>query len=702
MSMVGLMNDREPSRVPLESWKEIARYLQKDTTTVQRWEKEEGLPVHRHSHKSRSSVYAYPSEIDIWRAGRKVVAELPPARPLWKIPAFAVTMALCLVMVGNGVRPVAAQQTQQSRRIWADALGGGADQISSDGRYLTFVDWDSGNLAVRDLKNGSVRPLTNSAGWKETYPGYVERGSVVSPDGSQVAYAWWDYRTGHGDLRVVPLHDTEPSGGRVVRQNSEDASIWPFGWSPDGKEIFVERRLIDQTTQLSAVAVRDGGLRPLKSLGWLAAQARLSPDGHYIAYDRPADQGAPSSDIVLLASDGSAENVIVSHPAKDFSPMWAPDGNHVLFLSDRTGRTSLWSVRVQNGKAQSEAEMIKADVGPMLPLDITHDGTLYYMLAGKTRNIQLAELNADLKISKPPVPAVERFLNYNFHPSWSPNGEFLAYYSAREGAYQRPLGPMAPESTTVLVIRSAKTGEERDIRLQLQVPAYPVVAEPKWFPDGRSVLVTGWVSDRPGFGYFRVDVMSGKTALLHRPQGPQATGLGPGRLDLTPDGRFIYYLDGGLRRFDIQKNEDIEVRKLPLGAAQIAISPDGKLIALAYRSEGAVGDPISFYVAPIDGGEPRLLYTTRQGLSDDASTNTLTWARDQHYLLFGKEGKSGSALWRLPVAGGEPEELALSIKGVFKTPRIHPDGRRMVYETIGSTADEVWALENFLPMSKTK
>jgi len=48
----------------LESWKEIEAYLKRDFRTLRRWEKEEGLPIHRHSHKSRSSVYAYPSEID--------------------------------------------------------------------------------------------------------------------------------------------------------------------------------------------------------------------------------------------------------------------------------------------------------------------------------------------------------------------------------------------------------------------------------------------------------------------------------------------------------------------------------------------------------------------------------------------------------------------------------------------------------------
>jgi TolB-like protein len=50
----------------LNSWKEIAVYLQKDVRTVQRWEKNEGLPVHRKPHDKLSSVYAYQSELDAW------------------------------------------------------------------------------------------------------------------------------------------------------------------------------------------------------------------------------------------------------------------------------------------------------------------------------------------------------------------------------------------------------------------------------------------------------------------------------------------------------------------------------------------------------------------------------------------------------------------------------------------------------------
>ena len=55
----------------LESWKEIAAYLKRDVRTVQRWEKLEGLPVHRHLHDERATAYAFSNEIDEWRDTRR-------------------------------------------------------------------------------------------------------------------------------------------------------------------------------------------------------------------------------------------------------------------------------------------------------------------------------------------------------------------------------------------------------------------------------------------------------------------------------------------------------------------------------------------------------------------------------------------------------------------------------------------------------
>src|SRR6267378_1005044 len=50
----------------LDSWGEIASYLGREVRTVQRWERTEGLPVHRHEHKKKSTVYAYARELDAW------------------------------------------------------------------------------------------------------------------------------------------------------------------------------------------------------------------------------------------------------------------------------------------------------------------------------------------------------------------------------------------------------------------------------------------------------------------------------------------------------------------------------------------------------------------------------------------------------------------------------------------------------------
>jgi DNA-binding beta-propeller fold protein YncE len=83
----------------LDSWKEIAAYLKRDVRTVQRWEAFEGLPVHRHQHKKRGSVYALAAELDAWRESRRAeffdasadeqpaaAAALTPAEPPVAVP----------------------------------------------------------------------------------------------------------------------------------------------------------------------------------------------------------------------------------------------------------------------------------------------------------------------------------------------------------------------------------------------------------------------------------------------------------------------------------------------------------------------------------------------------------------------------------------------------------------------------------------
>src|SRR5271156_5371361 len=99
----------------LDSWKEIAAYLKRDVTTVQRWEKREGMPVHRHLHDRMGSVYASRAELDAWTRSRNLSAAqengnvalpeppAPPPRPATRTFltrwTFALPLAAAAVLV---------------------------------------------------------------------------------------------------------------------------------------------------------------------------------------------------------------------------------------------------------------------------------------------------------------------------------------------------------------------------------------------------------------------------------------------------------------------------------------------------------------------------------------------------------------------------------------------------------------------------
>lgn len=573
------------------------------------------------------------------------------------------------------------QASQAVRLVWTgqDAFGSVRGSPSPDGRYLTFLHLGTGGLAVRDLREGTSRRLTNDSTGSVFY-------AVFSPDGRQLAYAWVSEKERY-DLRILPLSGGETAQPRIVHRNEETRVIRPFAWSPDGKQLLVLRTLKDRTNQIAMVSVQDGSVRVLKSLTWAYTTMSLSPDGRYIAHDALSGDNTSPTDIFVLAADGSRETAVVQGPARNGSPLWSPDGSQILFLSDRTGTTSLWTVPIEGGKPKGPAELVKADIGRVRLQGMTRSGTLYYLVSGVFRqNVYTAELDAAMKATKAPVLATERFINSNSAPTWSADGQYLAYYSSR--------GPSADGSrSTVLVIRTIKTGEERDLSMPRGVQTGNLVPSPTWFPDGRSVLVKG-------SGYYRVDLASGNAELLHAPKGAGGAG-GLGAYAISPDGKTIFYIanvdestivERKLVRFDIDSRRETVLKGGQLFFS-LALSPDGTQLASARNDEG------SFYleVMPAAGGETREVFHATGGLNP----NALAWSPDQRYLLFVRGGATGSnVLWRIPVAGGEPEQVGISMTGQIMYPHVHPDGRWITFGLFETGASEVWALENFLPKAR--
>ncbi|HXE75182.1 MAG TPA: VCBS repeat-containing protein [Candidatus Xenobia bacterium] len=107
-------NATEPVTVPaandrLDSWKEIAAYLKREVRTVQLWEKREALPVHRHVHSGRPSVYAYKAELDAWWNNRRPKLEqqeeIAAGRRRWWRAAASLGAVAALVAFWFLVRP---------------------------------------------------------------------------------------------------------------------------------------------------------------------------------------------------------------------------------------------------------------------------------------------------------------------------------------------------------------------------------------------------------------------------------------------------------------------------------------------------------------------------------------------------------------------------------------------------------------------
>lgn len=114
----------------LDSWKAIAEYLDRHVTTVRRWEQEEGLPVHRHQHEKRGSVYGYTAELDAWLAARTTTSATltSESRPFPHAPgadAQATALASATMDTANpGARwSVSRRSLWKSSLAWALATG---------------------------------------------------------------------------------------------------------------------------------------------------------------------------------------------------------------------------------------------------------------------------------------------------------------------------------------------------------------------------------------------------------------------------------------------------------------------------------------------------------------------------------------------------------------------------------------------------
>jgi len=587
--------------------------------------------------------------------------------------------------------PVASQSKETVRRIVTagkDLFAVRAAYPSPDDRYLSSDD-TTGDVVVRDIRTGINRRVTEGADW---VTGYSD-GGKISPDGRFVAYTWYGEKT--VELRVTSIAAGEPAPPRTLVRAEYAAAAYMGAWMPDGKQLVVLRQGPGETWQIGSVTIQDGSFRAIKSLEWRRPNVLSpSPDGRFIAYDVPEGEAGSPLDIFLLAIDGSQE-AILRNPANDAFPLWSPDGSSLLFLSDRTGSNALWTVPITNGRQSAPATLVRSNIGSIRPLAVTRSGTFYYYSrTGGVRNLYVTDLDR-ARGTKAPVAGTERLVNVNVGPTWSRDGEHLAYYSFRD-VLDSQASRFTIASIRLLVIRSRKTGEERTVPLPPRV-AFSVPPKccfwggPKWFPDNRSVLIESGDAQGAGFGFYRLAIDTGNTELLAHL---------PGRAifyDLSADGRTIFYTRGfddrtALMRFDIDTRRESELHSVsvPTEIVSLAVSPDGLQLAMVLL--GGIVE-----VVPASGGQVREVFRPAANLEQftGALRHALAWTPDSRFLLWVRG--DDRTMWKVPASGGEPEKVGIPMTNM-KNLALHPDGKQLIFDAeTDPPTEEILALENFAP-----
>ncbi|MGH9519266.1 MAG: TolB family protein, partial [Terriglobales bacterium] len=225
----------------LESWKEIAAFLKRDVTTVQRWEKREGMPVHRHFHQKAGSVHALRPELDAWVRSRNESTDpvLPPplARSHWAW--LRVTLAMLIVAT------VVEVWWRRAQPVWRNPMAGvkfqmltefnGNEQaatISPNGRDVAFLSDRDGqpDVWITQIGSGQFHNLTHGRVADLTNP--AVRTLAFSPDGKLVTF--WH-------RQQVPSGTAETAVWAVPILGGQSRPYLPgvaeFAWSPDGSRL---------------------------------------------------------------------------------------------------------------------------------------------------------------------------------------------------------------------------------------------------------------------------------------------------------------------------------------------------------------------------------------------------------------------------------------------------------------------------------
>jgi tricorn protease len=397
----------------------------------------------------------------------------------------------------------------------------------------------AGEIWLVERQGGTARRLVNQPG-KKSRPNF-------SPDGSMLAFSL--ELGGGAQTYVMPV-----AGGEAKQLTWHPKDTVPLGWTADGKEILLRSwRITDQITRLFTIPVAGGFETELPlPTGYGGA---FSPDGKRLAY-QPARvattmwrnyRGGMTSPLWIATLADSQVEALPNDGSNNRNPMWI--GDKIYFVSDRTFTANLFSFDTKTKSVSQLTKFEKYDISATAACDdaivFVQDGKLHLLdLATKQTRVVPVTVNADDSETKPRKVKVARNVhNYNLAPNgahavftargevltvsdkgevrnwtnssgtaernavWSPDGNWLAYFSDESGEYQLHLRALNSTASGSELTATTNNGETRKINIEKSPSFY---GEPVWSPDAKRLAFYDkrsnvWIVNRETNQVTRVD-----------------------------------------------------------------------------------------------------------------------------------------------------------------------------------------------------
>ena len=317
---------------------------------------------------------------------------------------------------------------------------------------------------------------------------------------------------------------------RLIRQKVPQGPAQSIVWVPGGvrsvEPLGAERVVLDSVTSrqnLRELTLKDGKVTAEK---WLThgssidRQPVYSPDGQWIMF---TSNRSGNLDLWAVSTKDGTIRRLTDDPADDWDPAFTYDGK-LLWTSHRSGNFEIWMAEADgSGARQVSHDGIDAENATATP-----DGSIIYNSGSKDRG--LWRIRPDGSQAKRIVSAVANW------PEASPDGQYVMATGRGLSSFEG----ISPGAVNIRIYRTSDGNEIYRIPLHSAQLVTPGIGRARWTPDGKHIVFIDAEADGVSSLYMQdflagQDTSSTRRLLLHDPdRQPETIGV-------SPDGTHIVY-----------------------------------------------------------------------------------------------------------------------------------------------------------------